>query len=261
MPWMPFTQELQIPWPVKFLDRVTLSELVEEPFDLAPTSATTVSVLNLTRIKFSNTGSTTVTDLIDGQEGQLVILLGDGFTTLANNSRLALGSNTLLQSGRIYPLVYHGASWYPLPTAAPTAGAGISVSGTTVTNLYVGKSITLIGFSATLHTSTSDQYPSGLVRYNMVTDLTGMTQYRISGTVHSVVGSPSIGLQYSTDGSSWSDAGTADYSATGNGNFSTSFASLTAGARIATCWIRPYVTLSFGSDEVVISFLSVEFKP
>lgn len=113
----PFEEEL-VYKPVRFLSRATFDELIESPFVQVQNGDTVLSILNGTRFQFTNSGSVSVTDLTDAQDGQLVALLGDGNTTLIDNARLALGSNQLLEIDKIILLIYQSGAWYPIVSTA-----------------------------------------------------------------------------------------------------------------------------------------------
>lgn len=104
----------QVSNPVQFLSTVTFAELPENAVLTAQTGATTIPVLNTTRVRFVNTGAVTVTNLTGGQNGQQVLILGDGFTTLANNANIqtSTGANKLLVNNRVYSFVLFSNKWY-----------------------------------------------------------------------------------------------------------------------------------------------------
>lgn len=96
-----------------FLSRATFAELIESPFVHVQDDATVISALNVTRFQFTNTVPTSVTNFTEGQDGQLIALLGDGNTTLVNNSTLVLGGNILLTANKFTLLLHLGGAWYP----------------------------------------------------------------------------------------------------------------------------------------------------
>jgi hypothetical protein len=111
----PQTGEIkQISNPIQFLSTVQFSELPSNPVQTPQNSATTVSVLNITRLKFTNTGAVTVTNFLSGQDGQNILILGEGFTTVANNANIqtSTGANKLLVANRVYSFTLFGAKWY-----------------------------------------------------------------------------------------------------------------------------------------------------
>ncbi len=216
------------------------------------------------RIQFVNTVATNVTDLTKAQDGQFVLLLGDGFTTLKNNSRLVLGADQLLAANKVYSLLYLAGAWYPAGGGA-LAGAGISVSGSTISNLYVGKHITLFSGGPITHATsgTYDWFPSNVNTYVSVQDLTGMTQFRLLYSVKSSLAGTGIIAKpaYSGDGSSWTDftaMSTSTPSTSAPSFFSSAWTSLPVGAQIATSWIG----IKFKADSNMdIYSISAEFKP
>ena len=75
----------------------------------------TPSVKNITRLKFANAAPINVTNLINGQEGQEVVILGDGNVTLIFDVTKII-TNTLadklLNAGYIYKLYNFDGIWY-----------------------------------------------------------------------------------------------------------------------------------------------------
>jgi hypothetical protein len=71
------------------------------------------SVLNVERWKAANTGAINVTDFIDGQEGQEIKILGDGFTTVNHNVNIKTntGANKLLAANKVYTFTRFGTLW------------------------------------------------------------------------------------------------------------------------------------------------------
>ena len=82
----------------------TKNALEKQFIRLAPKGDTTPSVMNVERIAFQNVVPITVVAFDEGQEGQTIIVLGDGQTTVANNAKIvtSTGANTLLDTGKIY---------------------------------------------------------------------------------------------------------------------------------------------------------------
>ncbi len=93
---------------------VTYEQLPEKPIQTHSPAVTTISVLNLERLKLSNTGAVTVTDLLYGQNGQEVSLLGDGNTTIAHGTPMKTntGANKLMAANRVYRFVRFDGVWY-----------------------------------------------------------------------------------------------------------------------------------------------------
>ena len=110
----PTGQLIQISNPVQFLSTVQFSELPQDQPQTVQPSNLTPSVLNITRLKLVNTGATTVTNFKFGQEGQNILILGDGFTTVANNTNIqtSTGANKLLVANRVYSFTLFGSKWY-----------------------------------------------------------------------------------------------------------------------------------------------------
>lgn len=65
----------------------------------------TPSAKNLTRFKTGNTVANNVTYFDDGQEGQQINVLGDGFTTVVHDTTkiaTSTGANKLLSANKVY---------------------------------------------------------------------------------------------------------------------------------------------------------------
>ena len=74
---------------------------------------TTPSVKNHRKWIANNAGATTVTQFDDGQNGQEIKILGDGFTTVANNANIKTNTaaNKLLAANKVYTFVKFGTLW------------------------------------------------------------------------------------------------------------------------------------------------------
>jgi hypothetical protein len=75
---------------------------------------TTPSVLNLRKFLANNVGAVTVTQFDDGAEAQEISILGEGFTTVANNANIKTntGANKLLAANKIYRFTRINGVWY-----------------------------------------------------------------------------------------------------------------------------------------------------
>lgn len=74
----------------------------------------TPSVKNVERWICQNSAPITVTNFLDGQEGQEIVLLGDGQTTVANNANIVTttGGNLLLSANVVYEFIKMNGVWY-----------------------------------------------------------------------------------------------------------------------------------------------------
>ena len=99
--------------PVEFTLGATFAQLPESGVLSVTNAPTTISVLNITRVQLQNTGAVTVTNLLNGQRGQEVKFLGDGFTTFANNTTIktSTGANKLLATNKVYTFTLFGSTW------------------------------------------------------------------------------------------------------------------------------------------------------
>ena len=98
---------------VVFYGQVTFTQLIESPVSKMKESETIPSVLNLTRLVANNLAPVTVTNFIHGQEGQTIKILGEGQTTIANNSTIKTntGANKLLAANKVYTFTLFNAIW------------------------------------------------------------------------------------------------------------------------------------------------------
>jgi hypothetical protein len=260
---------LEVTEPVKFLSSVSFAELPETPVLSAQPAAVSISLLNTERVKFTNSGAVTITEFTKGQEGQFVTFLGDGFTTIQNNAlvKTNTAANKLLASAQIYGFVFVGGVWVELAGAASiSAGAGLLLTGSTLSNLYVGKHVTIASTTKAFTQVTSAGYDlfggASFPTFVTVADLTGMTQYRLSGYAGSLSTAASLRLAYSTNGSSWTrvDAVTLG-SFSSDSHLVTAFGTLPAGARIATCYLSFYILQTTAGNVGNVDNFSAEFKP
>lgn len=87
----------------------------------------TPSVLNVERLMFRNTAALTITNLDDGKPGQKVDILGDGFTTVANNTKIATasGADTLLAADSVHTFTrWDDGKWHEQSGSAGGGGGG-----------------------------------------------------------------------------------------------------------------------------------------
>jgi hypothetical protein len=123
-------------------------EVAKRPL-LAPVSfvgkftsgAVTPSVLNVDRWQFINTNPLTVTNFLQGQEGQHIKVLGDGFTTIQNNTNIKTntGADVLLASTTVYSFTRFNNVWYQDGGAGSSSGSG----GTTVASAPTRDTLTI----------------------------------------------------------------------------------------------------------------------
>jgi hypothetical protein len=74
----------------------------------------TPSVKNILRLIFNNVAPLDVTNFLQGQEGQEIIVLGDGQTTIKNNANILTNTaaDKLLLADYIYKFVLFNSKWY-----------------------------------------------------------------------------------------------------------------------------------------------------
>jgi len=104
---------IRIADPVRFENVVQFAELPEQPLEEVETGVTVVDVLNRTRFHFSNLAKTVITNFVNGQEGQEIILLGEGFTEIANNTNIVnhSASDVKLTNGAAHKWCYMLGKW------------------------------------------------------------------------------------------------------------------------------------------------------
>lgn len=99
---------------VTFSGRVSFSVLPVEFTDTFK-DLVTPSVSNVNVFKCSGS-VTTITNFLSGSDGQTIKILGDGNTTVSNNSNISTntGANKLLAVNKIYRFTYlqETAHWY-----------------------------------------------------------------------------------------------------------------------------------------------------
>lgn len=88
--------------------------------------ATLPSVKNVERIRAINESPVTIENFVDGQEGQHLLVLGDGFTTVQNNSRIITnnGADVLLDVNKVYTFVRYNNKWYEQGVTGDTGATG-----------------------------------------------------------------------------------------------------------------------------------------
>lgn len=71
------------------------------------------SVKNVERWKAINTGAINITDFREGQDGQEIKILGDGFTTVNHNTKINTntGANKLLAANKVYTFTRFDGVW------------------------------------------------------------------------------------------------------------------------------------------------------
>lgn len=106
------------------LDRITEEQRIETPqvhlkldkkfIGSLKKSSTTPDVENVEDWNAINTAPVTVTNFLNGQDGQHLYILGDGNTTLQHGTKIFLrsGANLLLDSAKLYHLQYRSGKWY-----------------------------------------------------------------------------------------------------------------------------------------------------
>lgn len=105
---------------------------------------TEVGVFGIDHVLFINVAPVTVTDFKSGAPGQIITVLGEGQTTVANNARIVTntGANLLLEADRAYQFIFLGGIWYQVGVAGGGSGGlpdgnygdvTVSVGGTVIT--------------------------------------------------------------------------------------------------------------------------------
>ena len=99
---------------VIFEDLVRYRILPFKGIDTLQKTSVTPSVANLETWIAANTGAVTITNFMKGAVGQRIKILGDGFTTIANNTviKTNTGANKLLAVNKVYRFTYINNIWY-----------------------------------------------------------------------------------------------------------------------------------------------------
>jgi hypothetical protein len=259
----PLTQQLHIiDKPTHFKAPVVFEQLIQYPISKVQPNTSELNVLNQTRFTFDNSSPTLIESITHGQEGQMIILQGDGNTTLEDNAKIVCGTNTLLQPDTLYFLVQFNNKWilYGSVGTSYSAGDGINIVSNTINNLYTGKVVSQSLANLT-HTAvfnfTDEIIHSG--NYSLILDLTNMTKYRIH-LYNKLSSYPfDFKLAYSTNDSSWSFDSNS-ISPISNSKETSSWFTLPIPARIADCYISIGISGPI-SETVEVGNFSLEFKP
>jgi hypothetical protein len=88
--------------------------LPETNVDSIPKLSTTLDVSNRELFICINTVGTTITNFLKGSNGRQIRLLGEGFTTIANNANIKTntGANKLLAASKVYRFSLYNNVWY-----------------------------------------------------------------------------------------------------------------------------------------------------
>lgn len=92
----------------------TRSQLDKEFALLFDAGDTTPSVKNLTRFIANPSSPITITQFDDGGEGQIIWILGDGATTVANNANIVRQADPVLTLNAVYVFVRINEVWYEI---------------------------------------------------------------------------------------------------------------------------------------------------
>lgn len=261
--------EIEFANPVKFLSTVSFSELPEKPVLQGQAGATTINVLNVERVRLLNTGAVSVTNLTNGQEGQSVIFLGDGFTTFVNNTNIGTntGANKLLAAGYAYTFTRLNSKWIEdAPSGSSyTAGAGLTLTGTAFSNKYIGKHVTLLNTSVTETLSAGNSIHVGATgRWSTRCDTTNMENIRVSASIDGsgATGNFTLDVFYSTNaGSSWTRIAVAVTVTNAGLQQVSGTLALPAGAKNAATWFAPCLTSTSTTGTCIFYNFAVELTP
>ena len=92
---------------------ITFSQLPKRTLKRIKGSGT-LDLTNLETIKFANAAPVSYSNIKGGANGQRVLVLGDGQSTINNNAKIKTysGGNVLLSNDVTYELVYVDTKWY-----------------------------------------------------------------------------------------------------------------------------------------------------
>lgn len=98
---------------ILFQARVIFNILPEKKIDQIIPASTTPNIYNLERFTTSNTGVVNITNFLNGQPGQTIKILGDGFSTLVfgTNLKTNTGVDKLMLVNRVYTLTFFNNVW------------------------------------------------------------------------------------------------------------------------------------------------------
>lgn len=133
---------------------------------------TTPSVKNAVTWIAQNTSPLVITQFDDGQDGQVLYILGDGFTTVADNANIKNnnGNDTLLEPGAVYTYKRMVGVWYQLQgNAGSTASNGVGHKLVDWTFAAHATAIDRTGWTASASASGSGQDPSKAIDGNIAT--------------------------------------------------------------------------------------------
>ena len=88
-----------------------------------------------------NTAPITITNFVGGQDGQEIRILGDGFTSIANNSTIhtSTGATELLVTNAYYSFLLYKNIWYEhIDTTTSGSGGGGGTGPVTITGVPFG---------------------------------------------------------------------------------------------------------------------------
>lgn len=251
---------LEIPFPIRFLSTVNFSELPETPVLYATVVPSTLSVLNVTRVKLGATSPGSLTDFTNGADGQTIYVVGDGNTTITHGTKIVTntGANKLLANNSLYIFIRVGTVWIELASPATlVAGAGLSLTGNTLANRYIGKQVPLLANTLALTSST------GFVPFPAPALVNTLNMNNVRVSLFS--DSPSFVeflTQYSLDGVIWNNiipvSGMTNF---GGQVYHNGTAVLPNPAKAASVWFRPaYNGMGAGTNFTVSGF-HLEFTP
>ena len=88
--------------------------------------STTPSVKNVENWQAINTGAILVTNFLDGQDGQKILILGDGFTSVTHGTKIFnnAGVTKLLAANLLYMFQRRAGIWYELADVVGAGGGG-----------------------------------------------------------------------------------------------------------------------------------------
>src|SRR5215203_4784036 len=165
-------------------DRVTSEQVIESAttFNVLPRQLVgelkrgdeTPSVLNVENWRTINSEPITITDFRDGQDGQIINIIGDGFTTVDHNTEITRSGDAaaLLELGRRYTFQYFYDSntktgvW--IEQSGSGAGGSVWRSGSGVPSAGLG-----INGDYYLDTDNGNVYRKAAGSYTLVTNIKG----------------------------------------------------------------------------------------
>lgn len=134
----------RVPEPTLFEQQTEFSILPREYIQKFKSLDATPDVKNIKFFLANNSAPFTITNFLKAADAQRLHILGDGFTTIAYNTKIKTntGANKLLSTEKIYKFTYLNNIWYE-DVDAGAAGAGTGEANTSSNAGLTGQGLVL----------------------------------------------------------------------------------------------------------------------